>query len=238
MAFINPANTSLDKGNSTINRPNIFVANEVFYLPKFANRSNMVQQTVGGWELNSIISVTSGPSVGVFTNGANGAFGSTLNSLTGNGYSANNRPNVVSGVGCNSGESGKQILNPAAFSFVGYVIGTVGDAPRGYCSGPNYRNADVQLAKNWIFKEKFRLKFSMDFFNILNHANFFGGQNGNLNTGFSGNNLVCGAAGTACTPTNNVVSGQQGTPNIGNGFGQATSVHPGRELQYTLKFSF
>jgi hypothetical protein len=251
-AFINPANTSLDKGNSSINRPNIFVANEVFYLPKFANHSNMVQQSIGGWQLNSIISITSGPSVGVFTNGANGAcalvlpdgscaagFSSTLNSLTGNGYSNNNRPNIVPGVGCNSGESGKQILNPAAFTLVGYTIGTIGDAPHGYCSGPTYRNADVQLAKNWIFKEKYRIKFSMDFFNILNHANFFGGQNGNLNYNFSGNNLVCGGGALPCSATNNVVTGQTGTPNgPSSGFGQATSVHPGRELQYTLKFSF
>ena len=78
----------------------------------------------------SIIGVNSGLSAGVLTNGANGAFGRTLNSLTGNGYSANNRPNIVPGVGCNSGESGKQILNPAAFTFIGYVIGTVGDAPK------------------------------------------------------------------------------------------------------------
>ena len=251
-AFINPAITSIDKGNSTINRPNIFVANEVFYLPKLANHSNLVQQSVGGWELNSIISVTSGPSVGVFTNGANGAcalvladgscaagFSSTLNSLTGNGYSNNNRPNIVPGVGCNSGESGKQILNPAAFTLIGYTLGTIGDAPHGYCSGPTYRNADVQLAKNWIFKEKYRIKFSMDFFNILNHANFFGGQNGNLNFNFSGNNLVCGGGALPCSATNNVVTGQTGSPNgPSSGFGQATSVHPGRELQYTLKFSF
>jgi hypothetical protein len=78
----------------------------------------------------SIISVTSGLSAGIFTNGANGAFERTLNSWTGDGYSANNRPNIVRGVGCNSGESGKQILNPAAFTFVGYVIGTVGDAQK------------------------------------------------------------------------------------------------------------
>jgi hypothetical protein len=250
-AFINPANTGLDKGNSTINRPNIFVANEVFYLPKLASHSNLVQQSIGGWELNSIISITSGPSIGVFTNGANGAcaqvladgscapgFSSTLNSLTGNGYSNNNRPNVVSGVGCNSGQSGKQILNPAAFTLVGYTLGTVGNAPHGYCSGPTFRNADVQLAKNWVFKEKFRIKFSIDFFNILNHANFFGGQNGNLNYNFSGSNLVCGGV-NPCSATNNVVTGQTGSPNgPSSGFGQATSVHPGRELQYTLKFSF
>jgi hypothetical protein len=63
----------------------------------------------------SVISVSSGLSAGVFTNGANAAFGRTLNSLTGNDYSAKNR---------------LKILNPAAFTFVGYVIGALSDAPK------------------------------------------------------------------------------------------------------------
>ncbi|HEX4379835.1 MAG TPA: carboxypeptidase regulatory-like domain-containing protein [Candidatus Acidoferrum sp.] len=232
-AFTNPNDTALDKGNTNINRPHIFVANEVFYLPKFANRSNFVQKSLGGWELNSIVSVESGASLSVFSNGASGVDGSTLTSLTGTGFSNNNRPNVT-GVSCNAGESGKQILNPAAFSFTGYTIGTIGNAPRGYCFGPATRNVDVQLAKNWTFHERFNLKFSMDFFNLFNHANFFGNQL--EGTGFSASNLVCGSATTPCSATNNIVTGQTGSPNAN--FGQASAVHPGRELQYTLRFSF
>jgi Carboxypeptidase regulatory-like domain/TonB-dependent Receptor Plug Domain len=226
----------LDKSNTNINRPHIFVANEVFYLPKLANQNAIVRQTVGGWELNSIISVTSGSSVSVFSNGAGGALGSSLNSLQGSGFNQNNRPDIT-GVNCNSGENGRQILNPAAFTLIGYTIGTVGNAPRGYCFGPNYRNVDAQLAKNWTFKERFRVKFSLDFFNLFNHANFNGG---NLETqGFNATGLLCGAGQTACTPSNNVVSAQLGTPNsISSGFGQANNVHPGREIQYTLRFSF
>ena len=53
-------------------------------------------------------------------------------------------------------------------------------------------------------------------------------------TGFNGSNLVCGAA--PCSATNNVVTGQTGSPN--SSFGQSTAVHPGRELQYTLRFTF
>jgi Carboxypeptidase regulatory-like domain/TonB-dependent Receptor Plug Domain len=226
----------LDKGNTNINRPHVFVANEVFYLPKLANQNSIVRQTVGGWELNSIVSVTSGSSVSVFSNGAGGALGSSLNSLQGSGFNQNNRPDIT-GTSCNSGENGRQILNPAAFTLIGYTIGTVGNAPRGYCFGPNYRNVDAQLAKNWTFKERFRLKFSLDFFNLFNHANFNGG---NLETqGFNAGGLLCGAGQTACTPSNNVVSAQLGTPNsISSGFGQSNNVHPGREVQYTLRFSF
>jgi hypothetical protein len=240
-AVTDQADPNLDKGNTNINRPNILVANEVFYLPKLANHGNVVQQTLGGWEVNSIINVASGSSLTVFSNGAgsgsvNNVTGS-LNSLQGSGFNQNNRPDIVPGVGCNSGENGRQILNPNAFTLIGYSIGTVGDAPRGYCFGPNFRNVDAQLAKNWTFKERFRIKFSLDFFNLFNHANF---NAGNLETAnFNASGLLCGATQQLCTPANNVVSAQQGTPNsISSGFGQANNVQPGREIQYSLKFTF
>jgi Carboxypeptidase regulatory-like domain len=238
-AVTDQSDAGLDKGNTNINRPHVFVANEVLYLPKFANHGSLVENTVGGWELNSIINVASGSSLTVFANGASGALGSSLNSLQGSGFNQNNRPDVVPGINCNAGENGRQILNPAAFTLVGYTIGTVGDAPRGYCFGPNFRNVDAQLAKNWTIKERFRVKFSLDFFNLFNHANFLGGnlETANFNTG----NLVCGAGQTACTPTNNVISGNTNSSNPNgpsSGFGQSNAVKNGREIQYTLRFTF
>ncbi len=239
-AVTDQADPGLDKGNTNINRPHIFVANEVFYLPKLANHSNLIQQTIGGWEVNSIVNIASGSSLSVFSNGAgsgtvNNVTG-PLNSLQGSGFNQNNRPDVT-GIGCNSGENGRQVLNPAAFTLIGYTIGTVGNAPRGYCFGPNFRNVDAQLAKNWTIKERFRLKFSLDFFNLFNHANF---NAGNLETaGFNASGLLCGPTQSLCSPTNNVVSAQQGTPNAeSSGFGQANAVRPGREIQYSLKFTF
>jgi hypothetical protein len=239
-AVTDQSNAGLDKGNTDINRPHIFVANEVFFLPKLLKHSALVQNTLGGWELNSIISIESGASLSVFSNGANGAtvnnITSPLNSLQGSGFNANNRPDIVPGVSCNSDESGRQILNPAAFTLVGYTIGTVGNVPRGYCFGPHNRNVDMQLAKNWTFKERYRVKFALDFFNLFNHANFIGT---NLEgTNFNATNLLCGPTQTVCTPTNNVVSAQQSGQN--SSFGQVPSgnVQPGREIQYSLKFTF
>jgi hypothetical protein len=85
----------------------------------------------------------------------------------------------------------------------------------------------------------------LDFFNIFNHANFIGSQL--EGTGFSASNLICGAlvpaAGATpahynpCSTTNNVVSQQVNPPNSTN-FGLASAVHPGREIQYTLRFYF
>jgi len=113
-------------------------------------------------------------------------------------------------------------------------LGTVdpGMAARGVCFGPNTKTFDVQMVKNWYFKERFRLKFSLDAFNIFNHANF--SANG-ISNGFTGSGLVCGAS--PCTPTNNVVTGGGG----GGGFGQVINLIPGhesREIQYGLKFTF
>jgi hypothetical protein len=258
-AFINPADTRIDKGNTNINRPHIFVANEVFYLPKLQSKNAIERGVLGGWELNSIITVTSGASLSVFSNGASGysncaaadiAAGtcvigtSTLNSLTGTGFGNNQRPDVGS-VKCDAGQNGRNILNPSAFTLVGFTLGTIGNAGRGICTGPDTRNFDLQFAKNWYFKEHYRVKFSMDFFNIFNHANFFGTQL--EGTGFSASNLICGplvpggggmvAHYNPCSTTNNVVTQQVNPPNSNN-FGQASAVHPGRELQYTLRFYF
>ena len=228
--------SSLDKGNTNINRPQIFVANEVYFLPKFTKSSAFVQNTVGGWELNSIITVETGASLSVFTSGASAttnAPGFNLNSLIGTGYTNNNRP-LATGVSCNSGTRGNQVLNPAAFTLVGYHLGSVDPkmASRGICYGPNTRTFDVQMVKNWYFKERFRVKFSMDFFNIFNHANF---STGGLASGYNGNGVSCG--GTGCSPTNNVVISGGGGGNFGQTFGLIKG-HESRELQYGLKITF
>jgi hypothetical protein len=256
-AFVYPGNTRLDKGNTNVNRPNIFVANEVYDLPAFNGSNGFVKGVLGGWELNSIINIQSGASFTVFTNGVGDAnahvnpmaipgaglcgdpnvipgasFGNCyqLATLTGTGFGNNQRANGT-GIACNSGQKGNQLLNPAAFTLVGYQIGTVGTIRRGSCSGADARTVDMQFGKNWKFKERYNLKFSLDFFNLLNHANF---NSGNLDgSGYNPSSVNCGA--NACSPTNSVIQAVSGAP---TNFGGAGSVHPGREIQYTLRFTF
>ena len=120
---------------------------------------------------------------------------SSLNSLLGTGFTDAQRPIRVSGVSCNSGPGvgGYQVINPAAFTLTGYTIGSIpADMEgRGDCAGPDLVNFDMQLAKNWILKERFRIKLQFDFFNIFNHPNFSG--NGLANN-YSGSGLFCGGA--------------------------------------------
>jgi len=239
----------LDKGNTNINRPNIFVANEVLFLPKLASHGQLVQQTLGGWQFNSIFTAAQGSSLSVFTAGLGAntvtspetggvAVASTLNSLVGTGYNGNQRPLVVSNTSCGK-RDGDIFINADHFSLVGYTIGTFPTnlAPRGACYGAPNTNMDAQLAKNWYVKEKYRIKFSMDFFNIFNHPNF---NTSNLESaGYGPTSVYCGGAsatsGLPCSTTNNVISS---APVTGTGFGAAGSVNNARQLQYTLRFSF
>jgi hypothetical protein len=269
-SFTDIQNLRADRGNATINRPNIFVMNEVFYLPKLEHKNELVRQTIGGWEFNTIFTAENGNSMSVYQSGLvaattlldpnanpapcsfNGvAFPCALNSLSGTGYTNNQRPNLVRGVGCDSGQNGFQVMNPNAFTLIGMAIGTIGNAPRGICQGPHYVNADMGLYKNWHFKERFNLRFSMDFFNAFNHPNFdansvqgVGNQAGFF---YNGSGVYCGAKGAGgfyepCSPTNNVISAYgNSAASVGGAnpvWGQATATKPARELQYGLKLTF
>ena len=261
-ATLDLADPGLDKHNTNINRPNIFVANEVFFLPKLDKYNKLVSETAGGWELNSIFTAAHGSSLTVF-GGLSGAgctnedingncisgYGSTLNSLIGTGYTGNNLP-LSTGLNCNSGQHDNQILNANAFTLVGYAIGTIPSniARRGECYGAPTTDLDAQLAKNWQIHERVRVKFQFDFFDLLNHPNFNTSALEGASYTPSGS-VYCGGAhaaipgggpsGLPCSTTNNVITTAP-APTPGS-FGSVQALQPGksnRELQYALHVDF
>lgn len=231
----------LDKGNTNINRPNILVMNEVYYLPKLENSNKFVEGVAGGWQVNGIFTWAHGSSLTSFANGSYN--GGAVNSLIGTGYVGNNRP-LLTGVSCNAGQKGNQILNVNAFTLIGYTLGTIpaNMAHRGSCYGAPTVDMDMQLAKNWMIKERVRVKFAMDFFDLFNHPNF--NSNALEGTGYAPANIACGGkyannTAVACGATNpsRVITDQSAV----SGFGAVTALQVGRgnrELQYSLKFSF
>ncbi|HET9741298.1 MAG TPA: hypothetical protein VFQ00_00990, partial [Terriglobales bacterium] len=230
-AFTDFHDPGLDRGNSTINRPNIFVGNAVFFLPKFAGANGFIKNALGGWEFNTIATAENGNSITIYANTPSTP-GAGLNSLAGTGFTTNIRPNIVPGVSCTAGTSGDQVINPDAFTFNGFAIGQdVGNEPRGYCHAPNYVNFDLALYKNFHATERLDIQFRFDAFNALNHPNFRGDQIGTTLNGYS---ATCG--GVACTPANNVIT-TTAAPTVNN-FGQATLTTGGRQFQYGLKFIF
>jgi hypothetical protein len=235
-------NARIDYGNTGINRPHIFVLNSVLYLPEFKQSNGFMRSTLGGWEFATIFTLSSGSSITPrVPNGSISGF--QAGGLAGTGTTqANVRPNRVEGVPCTIDSPGQpfQIINPAAFTLVGTVIGQPGNASRGSCLGPGINNVDMSFYKNfnpsWLrkpFGEAARVQFRLEMFNAFNHTQFRADSlQNNMNLNAGGGVVACGSA--ACSPTNNVV-----TSFVRNGgFGQSGTTRGPREIQYALKLVF
>jgi hypothetical protein len=243
--FSDYTNHRLDKGNSTINRPHIFVFNTIIYGPALKGSNPFVAGALGGWEFTTITTAESGNSLTVYNQGVSDGCetapgvacpGVSLASLSGTGFTQNQRPNIVPGISCNSSVGNgqrDQIFNPAAFTFTGFQIGTIGNAPRGYCEGPTNITSDLAFYKNWKVAEKLGIQFRMEFFNAFNHANFRGDL---VNAQFSGAKVLCGTS--ACSASNNVITGLAPGQSVSKTFGQASRTRGPREIQYAIKFTF
>ncbi len=135
--------------------------------PRFAAGSFLGSESLGGWSVQGIITMTSGQALNVLAN----------RDLVRNGYTAGTRPDLVQGAspylfGTRTSENNATWLNPAAFDAVtpynALRYGNLGfDAVR----GPNAVNVDASLIKHIVLLREQHLDLRFEFFNILNHAN-------------------------------------------------------------------
>ena len=242
-------NPSLDRGNTQINRPSIFVANLLVPLPELKGHNALVRNTAGGWMVGGITTAMSGPSTTINNGGLTentslldpeGPPASGLNALYGTGNAgppwapgSNRRPSIT-GSSCTAGASGPNIYNPAAFTVVGQEIGTIGNEPLGYCHGPRFVTTDFTLQKNWKLTERVGLQFRLDTFNLFNHPNFSPNDNGSPI-----GSVNCGAATAGvyqpCSPTNNLITVMQPGASLA---ASSVVVNSDREIQYGLRITF
>jgi hypothetical protein len=111
------------------------------------------------------------------------------------------------------------VLTPPAY-------GTYGDAYKGIFSGQNYYNVDFSVSKIWNLKEKYSAQFRVEFFNLLNRADFAGAstQGGTAVVGSTPNSGIGGGFGYAN------VTPDTGDPVLGSG--------GPRHVQFGLKLTF
>jgi hypothetical protein len=159
-----------------------------------------------GWELNSIVVLSSPQPWGVMDAGTDvsgtGAlndrwnfFGSPSNFTSGAGpipYSPGQSNPACAAQALTLDGGNPTGLNSTALGAFGCftkgnsillppALGTFGTVGRNEFRDSGFRNWDFSVGKTWKFTERFSAQFRAEFFNILNHPNFanpFGGQNG------------------------------------------------------------
>jgi len=137
-------------------------------------KSGLVSYALGGWEMGTIVTATSGSPYTVTVGGG----GDPLN--TGfNGDFSMDFANLISGCNATPGvttNAAGQLLafNPNCFAPAPAVTGgvLVGNSGRNRFYGPGLTTVDFSLFKNFSFRERYKAQFRSEFFNILNHPNF------------------------------------------------------------------
>jgi outer membrane receptor protein involved in Fe transport len=211
-------------GNSDFDVRHRFVINSIYELPfghgkRFlGDVSGVANQVVGGWQVATILSLSSGnwytvlDSNGNFANADGGAGGvSQRPDTVGDPTKAGT---VAANPGC---VAPTKIRTQAAWfntcAFVDPAAGSFGDTGRNTIESPGIRNWDFSIFKFFQTTEKSQLEFRAEFFNLPNHTNFLFALSGPQN----GNNAT-------------VLGAQQ--------FGSLTAARDSRKIQFALKFSF
>ncbi len=203
----------LDYGNSSLNEPQIFIANFVYKEPFLREQHGLAGHLLGGWELSGITSFNSGLSLTVTQ--VPDPFGCVTDTTTANGCAAGTYPGGLGIQGPNFDIFARpdqvaplQLTKTQTQWFTTKSFATAqghfGSAAAGSFLGPGVERVDLGLMKNFRFGQRISLQMRAEAFNLFNHTNFL-----TVDTGI--------ADGT---------------------FGQTTSAHIPRTMQFSAKMYF
>jgi len=193
-AFNDESTLAASRGLSDFDRPQRFVASYRYDLPIFKGETGAKGALLRGWSVSGITILQSGAPFSVTDSAAGSAFlglGFTPGTLSGQLASGSALASALS-----TGSIGTRIngyLNPAAFTTApllypalcnpsvaatapppnsNFCTTNFGNIGRNVFRGPGQQNWDFSLIKNFNLTERQTLRFTTDFFNIWNHANF------------------------------------------------------------------
>jgi hypothetical protein len=194
-AFNDESTLDASRGLSDFDRTHRLAVSYRYDLPFFKSAEGLTHKLLGGWAVSGITIFQSGSPFSVIDSGAGSAFlglGSAPGVLTGSLASGATLSSALS-----SGSIGTRIdgyLNPSAFTPApllypaqcdpnqpnpavfpnsNFCTTDFGNLGRNTFRGPGQQNWDFSLIKNFKLTERQELRFTTDFFNIWNHANFF-----------------------------------------------------------------
>lgn len=196
----NPFNIAQNYAQASYDQPHVATVDFVYMLPKLSNSNILTKTLINGWEMSGMFRAQSGQPINITANG-------NLDGVN----AGNQYPNLVGDP--YAGQSGSQWLNKAAFQRP--ADGQYGTMTRNQLRLPGLWNIDASMMKNFFITESVKVTFRAEAFNLLNHTQVWG-----INNGFSGDNPLSGIS--------------TGSAN----FGQFNNFRDARALQLALRFAF
>ena len=170
----NPNNQAYDKALSDFNRPQVFNFSGLWELPiRFQNKT--ANFLIGGWNLNTILNLTSGQPFSVASGVDNARTGT-------GGQRVDYSGNAVIGGDRSRNDVVSEYLRRSVFS--PNALGTFGTIGRNTYYGPGLANVDFGLAKNFRANDRLTTTFRFEAFNALNRVNLGNPVNAQNNGNF------------------------------------------------------
>jgi Carboxypeptidase regulatory-like domain len=172
-----------DRGPSEFDHTHRFVTSYVWALPQLHRANKIVRGVAGGWQFNGILTLQSGGPITVVSG--------KDQSSTGLG---SDRANYLGGTAYGPGACGASgpcvnYLVPSVFGLP--ALGTFGNVGKGFLRGPNLKNWDIGVFKEFhLVKEAYKLQFRGEFFNFTNRVNL---NNPGVNSTAGGFGSITGA---------------------------------------------
>jgi hypothetical protein len=165
-----PGFKDLNYGSSDFDTRNRFVASYIYTIPKAAFMKNtLLRETLSGWQVSGITALQSGNPLTLIQGSTRSAYCDSFGK-----FGCGDNPETTSFhiPKLNPRSSGSPYFSTASFS--NETIGTFGNTPRGFFSGPGFNYTNLSLTKNIHLSSDGRryLQLRIDAFNAFNHANF------------------------------------------------------------------
>ncbi|MEW6735472.1 MAG: carboxypeptidase regulatory-like domain-containing protein [Acidobacteriota bacterium] len=165
----NSFNRRADRARSTYDRPHRFSANFVYELPYFAKQQGLVGHLLGGWQINSFVTLQSGAPFTVLNGSDPSGALAGIDGLVGNAIRAslNTDLNV-------SSMSVQEILKAGGAKLFRSVSAAerIGNLGRNALRADGIANLDFGIFKNTNISESQRLQIRIEMYNATNTRNY------------------------------------------------------------------
>jgi hypothetical protein len=177
--FLNSYNMEMTHASSNFDQRQILNVGYVLDAPFFTNTKTLAGKVLGGWHWSGLFTAQSGTPFSVVANTGSGLIpGAGVGNGTGTNAFANviGNPNAAPPITNAANIIGPLLYNPGAFAAPTGL--SFGDAARNILNNPGRWNFDMGLFKNFFVTEKANFEFRAEAFNVFNHTQWNGINNG------------------------------------------------------------